>query len=134
MYSLNAFRNSAIVYLIAGDCGYSHLTFHPWVGDFAEQFTPVEWEGMHAWNLGQLLYKFAVGVRMPFSFTRRWQAGKNWPTSLRHVLRRCALLILFSLVARSIQTGAPLLDLINVLTATTKATTPPATRRADSSR
>jgi predicted acyltransferase len=52
---------------------------------------------------------------MPYSFARRWAKGESWDDSLRHVLKRAALLIAWGLVARSVQAGRPNLDLINVL-------------------
>jgi predicted acyltransferase len=60
-------------------------------------------------------FLFVVGAVMPVSFAKRWAAGEAWRTSLVHVLRRCALLVLLGLFARSIQAGKPVLDLINVL-------------------
>ena len=72
-------------------------------------------DGLHYWDLIQPFFMFVVGAVMPVSFTRRWSAGEPWRRSLAHVLRRCALLILFGLIARSCQARRPVLDLINVL-------------------
>ncbi len=70
---------------------------------------------LHFWDLIQPFFMFIVGVVMPISFARRWAAGETWSRSLAHVLRRSALLILFGLIARSIQANRPVIDLINVL-------------------
>ncbi len=85
------------------------------LGPVARQFDHVDWHGMAAWDLIQPFFMFIVGVAMPIAFEKRWAAGESWSRSLLHVLRRCALLILFGLIARSIQAGKPVLDLINVL-------------------
>jgi predicted acyltransferase len=101
--------------LIAEGFGFSSFIGSAWLGPIARQFTHQPWEGMNAWDLVQPFFMFIVGAVMPASFARRWAAGETWQASLQHVLHRCALLILWGLIARSIQAGRPVLDLINVL-------------------
>ncbi len=115
VFSIDAFRGFTMVCLIAEGFGFSHLTSIPAARAFAQQFTQVEWEGMHAWDLVQPFFMFVVGLAMPFSFARRWKAGESWNQSLLHVLRRSGMLIALGLIARSISAGRPNLDLINVL-------------------
>ncbi len=95
--------------------GLRHFNQHPAIGAVAYQFTHAAWEGLTAWDLVMPFFLFVVGAVMPVSFAKRWAAGEAWRTSLIHVLRRCALLVLLGLFARSIQAGKPVLDLINVL-------------------
>jgi len=115
VFTLDAFRGFTMVCLIAEGFGLLHLVDHSVIGRFAEQFQHRQWEGLNAWDLVQPFFMFIVGAVMPASFAARWAAGETWAKSLRHVLRRCALLILLGLLARSIQAGRPVLDVINVL-------------------
>lgn len=108
--SLDAFRGFTMVCMISN--GFGLLAFG---GPLANQFRHAEWDGMNFWDLIQPFFMFIVGTVMPLSFARRWAAGETWSQSLWHVLRRCALLILCGLIARSIQANRPVIDLINVL-------------------
>lgn len=82
---------------------------------FERQFTHADWHGMNAWDLIQPFFMFIVGVAMPFSFGKRRRSGEGKGAELRHVLKRCALLLLLGTMARSISAGRPNLDVINVL-------------------
>jgi predicted acyltransferase len=104
-----------MIWMISEGFGLGVFRDHPILGPVAQQFRHQDWHGMNAWDLIQPFFMFIVGVAMPFSFARRWAAGETWWQSLRHVLRRSALLIAFGLLARSIQAGKPVIDLINVL-------------------
>lgn len=115
VYSIDAFRGFTMVCMIAEGFGLLYFLNHPILGSIAGQFRHAEWHGMTAWDLIQPFFMFIVGAVMPISFVRRWAAGESWGQSLVHVLRRCALLIAFGLLARSIQAGRPVIDLINVL-------------------
>lgn len=85
------------------------------VGPVLWQLEHAPWEGLRFWDLVQPFFMFIVGVVMPWSFARHWEAGETWEMSLRRVLKRAALLILWGLIARSVQAQRPVLDLINVL-------------------
>ncbi len=115
VYSIDAFRGFTMVCMISGSFGLLFYLDHPVLGAVAEQFRHAEWHGMTAWDLVQPFFMFIVGAVMPISFARRWASGETWAQSFGHVLRRCALLIGFGLLARSIQADRPVLDLINVL-------------------
>ena len=115
LLSLDVFRGLTMIWMISAGFGLSAFRDDPLMGPVARQFEHIDWHGVAAWDMIQPFFMFIVGVAMPFSFGRRWAAGETWGRSLRHVLRRCALLILFGLIARSIQAGKPVLDLINVL-------------------
>src|SRR3712207_2554565 len=112
---LDAFRGFTMVCLVAEGFGLTRFTEYPTVRPLAEQFEHAEWEGLRAWDLVQPFFMFIVGAAMPYSFGRRWAAGERWGRSLLHVLKRCALLVGWGLLARSIQRERPNLDLINVL-------------------
>ncbi len=113
--SIDAFRGMTMIFMFSAAFGLNFFADHPVIGPVAAQFDHQPWEGMTAWDLIQPFFMFIVGAVMPISFARRWAAGQSWGRSFLHVLRRSALLILFGLLARSIQAGQPTLDLINVL-------------------
>lgn len=115
VYSIDAFRGFTMVCMVSASFGLAYYRDHAVLGVLARQFRHAEWHGMTAWDLIQPFFMFIVGAVMPISFARRWAAGETWAQSFRHVLRRAALLVGFGLVARSIQAGHPVLDLINVL-------------------
>jgi predicted acyltransferase len=115
IYSVDAFRGFTMVCMIGEGFGLAGFRNHAVLGGLAEQFRHADWNGMNAWDLVQPFFMFIVGVVMPVSFGRRWDAGDSWAATLRHVLKRSALLILFGLIARSIQANRPVVDLINVL-------------------
>ncbi|MBM3782990.1 MAG: hypothetical protein FJW30_01455 [Acidobacteria bacterium] len=107
--SLDAFRGFTMIWMFSQSFGIHLFKDHPMVGWLATQFTHHEWHGYYAWDMIQPFFMFIVGVAMPYAF----EARPNQP--LAHVLKRCALLILLGLFARSIRGNKPVLDLINVL-------------------
>lgn len=118
--SIDAFRGFTMICMIAEGFGLLYFLKNPIIGPIAAQFQHVDWNmsipvDLHFWDLIQPFFMFIVGTVMPISFARRWAAGEPWSRSLLHVLRRSALLILFGLMARSIQANRPVVDLINVL-------------------
>lgn len=115
LYSLDVFRGFTMVWMISEGFGRVHFRDHPVLGPIAAQFTHADWHGMHAWDLVQPFFMFIVGVAMPFAFREREARGQSWSLQFQHVLKRCALLILLGTMARSIQAGRPVLDVINVL-------------------
>ena len=112
---VDVFRGFTMIGMIGEGFGLRYLQAFPAFAWIAPQFEHASWHGMTAWDLIQPFFMFIVGLVMPVSFARRWQAGETWTQSLRHVLRRSALLIAFGLLARSLQAGRPVIDLINVL-------------------
>ena len=120
LFSLDALRGFTMICMIGEGFGLLYFQKSSIIGPISNQFRHVDWNisipgGMHFWDLIQPFFMFVVGTVMPVSFARRWASGETWPRSLIHVLRRCALLILFGLIARSCQARRPVLDLINVL-------------------
>ena len=120
LLSVDAFRGFTMICMIGEGFGLLHYVGNPYIGPIADQFRHVDWNisipsDLHFWDLIQPFFMFIVGVVMPVSFQRRWAQGEPWSKSLMHVLRRSALLILFGLIARSVQAGKPVIDLINVL-------------------
>lgn len=104
-----------MILMVSEGFGLPFLKDYPFVGPIATQFDHARWIGMTAWDLIQPFFMFIVGAVMPWSFEQRWQRGEPWGESLKHVLKRSVLLILWGLIARSIRSGRPVLDLINVL-------------------
>lgn len=115
LYSLDVFRGLTMLWMISNGFGLRFYQDDALIGPVARQFTHADWHGMYPWDLIQPFFMFIVGVAMPWAFTRRAQSGEPWGVTLRHVLKRCALLILFGTLARSLGAGRPFLDLINVL-------------------
>ena len=120
LLSLDALRGFTMICMIGEGFGLLYFQRSSIIGPISNQFRHVDWNislpgGIHFWDLIQPFFMFVVGAVMPVSFARRWASGETWPRSLIHVLRRCALLILFGLIARSCQARRPVLDLINVL-------------------
>lgn len=118
--SIDAFRGFTMIMMLSEGFGLTHFLKDPIIGPIAAQFEHVDWNisipgDLHFWDLIQPFFMFIVGVVMPVSFARRWAAGETWSHSLLHVLRRSAVLILFGLIARSVQANRPVIDLINVL-------------------
>jgi predicted acyltransferase len=115
LYSLDVFRGLTMLWMISNGFGLQYYRDHPVLAPLARQFTHADWRGMYAWDLIQPFFMFIVGVAMPWAFARRREAGEAWAVTVRHVLKRCALLILLGTMARSLGAGKPVLDLINVL-------------------
>jgi predicted acyltransferase len=115
LFSLDAFRGITMVWMISVGFGFRFFHDSPLMGRIADQFEHTDWHGMSAWDLIQPFFMFIVGVAMPLSYRRRWAAGETWGHTFLHVIRRCVLLILLGIMARSIEAGQPVLDVINVL-------------------
>jgi predicted acyltransferase len=115
VYSIDAFRGFTMIWMFSNAFGLHHLKDVPWIAPIERQFTHAEWHGMHAWDMIQPFFMFIVGAAMPWAFEKRRAAGESESAIFRHVLRRCALLIFWGLMARSLSAGRPTLDLINVL-------------------
>jgi predicted acyltransferase len=119
--SIDAFRGFTMICMIGEGFGLTYFSKSPGIiGGIAAQFQHVDWNisipcDLHFWDLIQPFFMFIAGLVMPISFARRWAAGETWTRSLLHVLKRSALLILFGVIARSVQHDKPFLDLINVL-------------------
>lgn len=115
LYSVDAFRGFTMFCMFAGPFGLNLFEQYGFMSPIIVQLDHAQWIGTHFWDLIQPFFMFIVGVVMPYSFHRRWARGETWNQSLRHVLKRAALLIFWGIVARSIGANRPNLDLINVL-------------------
>ncbi len=62
------------------------------------QFQHVDWAGFHFYDLIFPLFLFVVGAVLPFSLTRRLEAGGDRRQIYGHLARRLALLFLLGLV------------------------------------
>ena len=120
LYSLDVFRGFTMIWMFSMALGLHHvkdrllLGFIPLSG-IEYQFTHADWHGVNAWDMIQPFFMFIVGVAMPFSLGKRRALGQSRWEEFRHVLWRCALLLLLGTIARSISAGKPNLDVINVL-------------------
>ncbi|MBI3684607.1 MAG: DUF5009 domain-containing protein [Acidobacteria bacterium] len=119
LYSLDAFRGLTMIWMFSAAFGLHYVKDLTLLGlpilPLERQFTHADWQGMNAWDLIQPFFMFIVGVAMPFSMSRRRAGGQSRMLEFRHVLKRCALLLLLGTMARSISAGKPTLDVINVL-------------------
>ncbi len=113
--SVDAFRGFTMFCMFAGPFGLDAFEAVTWLSPVLWQLEHEPWVGVRFWDLIQPFFMFIVGVVMPWSFARRWQQGETWTQSLVHVLKRAALLVVWGLIARSVQAQKPVIDLINVL-------------------
>jgi heparan-alpha-glucosaminide N-acetyltransferase len=115
LFFLDAFRGFTMVCMIGAGFGVPYFARHPWIGPIARQFGHAPWEGMTAWDLVMPFFLGVVGAVMPVSFARRWAKGESWGASLRHVVKRCLLMVALGLFIGSVQAGKPTLYLMDVL-------------------
>jgi len=118
--SIDAFRGFTMIFMLGEGFGLLEFRGNSILAPIAAQFQHVDWNiaiprDLHFWDLIQPFFMFIVGLVMPIAFAKRWAAGETWTQSVLHVLKRSALLILFGLIARSVQANRPVIDLINVL-------------------
>ena len=82
----------------------------------AGQFRHVEWEGFHFYDLIFPLFVFIVGLVLPFSLTRRLEAGGNRRDLYKHAGRRLLLLFFLGLLANGLlDLNFPELRILGVL-------------------
>ncbi len=115
VFSIDAFRGFTMIWMFSNAFGLHHLKDIPWIAPLEFQFTHAVWHGFNAWDLIQPFFMFIVGAAMPWAFDKRRAEGATEGDLFRHVLKRCALLLFWGMVARSISAGRPNADLINVL-------------------
>jgi predicted acyltransferase len=99
--SLDALRGFDMFWITGGE-ELVHSLFrvfpHPWTEALDRQFQHVPWAGFHFYDLIFPLFLFIVGAVMPFSLTRRLEAGASRAGLYRHIVRRFLLLFLLGLV------------------------------------
>jgi predicted acyltransferase len=99
--SIDALRGFDMFWIAGGE-RIIHALYRVWprttTGALEAQFEHVPWVGFHFYDLIFPLFLFVVGVVLPFSLTRRVEAGANRGQLYRHIVRRFLLLFLFGLV------------------------------------
>ena len=82
----------------------------------AYQFDHVAWTGCGFWDLIQPSFMFMVGVAMPFSDSRRAQAGQSPARRFAHVMWRALMLIGLGVFLSSNGEPLTIFTFVNVLT------------------
>jgi predicted acyltransferase len=99
--SVDALRGFDMFWITGGEevVPSFYKVFHnPAMAAVDRQFHHVRWEGFRFYDLIFPLFLFVVGVVLPFSLTRRLEAGANRAQLYWHILRRLLLLFLLGLV------------------------------------
>ncbi len=113
--ALDAYRGFIMLVLASEGFGFAALKNDPGWGRVASWFDHVPWQGAVFWDMIQPAFMFMVGVAMPFAMARRIENGATWGDNLRHVLIRCARLIILSQIIIWVGRGRITPQLINVL-------------------
>jgi len=117
--SIDALRGFDMFWITGGDALIYHLSKAapiPLMVALARQFEHVEWEGFHFYDLIFPLFVFIVGLVLPFSLTRRLEAGANRRELYQHALRRLFMLFFFGLLANGLlDLNFPELRILGVL-------------------
>jgi len=99
--SIDALRGFDMFWISGGE-ELIHSLFQalpiPLLAVLDRQFHHVAWEGFRFYDLIFPTFVFIVGLVLPFSLTRRLEAGGNRRELYLHALRRLALLFLLGLV------------------------------------
>jgi predicted acyltransferase len=99
--SVDALRGFDMFWITGGEEVVHSLykVFHnPTMAALDRQFHHVRWEGFRFYDLIFPLFLFVVGVVLPFSLTRRLEAGSKRGQLYRHIIRRLLLLLLLGLI------------------------------------
>jgi predicted acyltransferase len=117
--SIDALRGFDMFWITGGDALMYHLSRAvpiPLTLALAGQFRHVEWEGFHFYDLIFPLFVFIVGLVLPFSLTRRLEAGGNRRELYRHAVRRLLLLFFLGMLANGLlDLNFPQLRILGVL-------------------
>ena len=120
LLSLDAFRGITMFLLIGEGARVYHesLDIAPegsFLAAFALQFHHHPWNGLRFWDLIQPFFMFIVGVAMAYSLEKRWSKGATWNDTFRHILKRCALLLMFGVALHCGYSRQLVWELWNVL-------------------
>jgi len=99
--SIDALRGFDMLWISGGDeLIHSLHRAHPSAATafLSTQFEHVEWAGFHFYDLIFPLFVFVVGLVLPFSLTRRLEAGGDRRQLYLHAARRLGILLLFGLL------------------------------------
>jgi predicted acyltransferase len=99
--SIDALRGFDMMWICGADevihslCSLIH---HPVANALNTQFEHVDWVGFHFYDLIFPLFLFIVGVVLPFSITKRLEAGADRGDIYKHLVRRLFLLFFLGLI------------------------------------
>jgi len=99
--SIDALRGFDMLWITGGDeviHSLHKLIHHPLMDALDRQFQHAAWQGFRFYDLIFPLFLFIVGVVLPFSLTRRLEAGANRVEIYKHLVRRLVLLFFLGLV------------------------------------
>ena len=77
----------------------NHMSPSPLTKFLAYELGHAQWEGFHFYDLIFPLFVFIVGLVLPFSITRRLEAGADRRQLYMHAFRRLGLLLLLGSLA-----------------------------------
>jgi predicted acyltransferase len=99
--SIDALRGFDMFWIAGGE-GIIHAFYKIWPSAATRtlniEFEHVPWNGFHFYDLIFPLFVFTVGLVLPFSLTRRMEAGANRRQLYQHIVQRFLLLFLFGLI------------------------------------
>jgi len=99
--SIDAFRGFDMFWISGGE-NLIHTLAKAWpvaaMAALTQQFRHVPWEGFRFYDLIFPTFVFIVGLVLPFSLTRRLEAGGGRRTLYLHAVRRLLLLFLLGLI------------------------------------
>jgi len=99
--SIDALRGFDMMWICGGKeviCSLCGLIHHPLANALERQFEHVDWQGFRFYDLIFPLFLFIVGVVLPFSVTKRLEAGSSRSNIYKHLVRRLFLLFFLGLV------------------------------------
>jgi predicted acyltransferase len=99
--SIDALRGFDMFWISGGDSLIQTLFKAlpiPFLAFLNHQFEHVNWQGFHFYDLIFPLFVFIVGVVLPFSLTRRLEAGGNRRQLYQHAFQRLFLLLFLGLI------------------------------------
>jgi predicted acyltransferase len=99
--SIDALRGFDMLWITGGEeviHSLCRLFPTPFMQGLSTQFEHVTWAGFRFYDLIFPLFLFIVGVVLPFSITRRLEAGANRAQIYGHLVRRLLLLFFLGLV------------------------------------
>lgn len=101
--ALDALRGFDMFWIVGGQglalatAGYAWGSPPEWLN---HQLEHVPWEGFTAWDLIMPLFLFVVGAAMPFSFSRRMEAGQSKAGLYGKILRRTVILFVLGMIVQ----------------------------------
>jgi predicted acyltransferase len=101
--SLDALRGFDMFWIVGGQglalaaAGYLWGSPPGWL---KHQLEHVAWEGFTAWDLIMPLFLFVVGAAMPFSFSRRMEAGQSKAGLYGKIIRRTVVLFILGMIVQ----------------------------------